>query len=237
MGDIAVLEPTWIPPRRAERRRMGRSDADRIEDLVARAATGDEAAWQSLWAELEPRLSRIVAQPRFLGRLGQREDDRRNIIVDVMARLRERSFERLRMYLAARASNPQLQFMTWLRVVTKRAGIDYMRRHPDYVDRRRQAGASSPGAWIDAGTLPSQSRLGGDRPPVTNRGTAAELLRYAADAIPDVQLRALELWVHGAGYDDIAMAIGLAAPADAERAVRAAIERLRRRFRAVGSEP
>jgi DNA-directed RNA polymerase specialized sigma24 family protein len=207
-----------------------------MEELVAAAATGDQVAWQALWAELEPRLSRIVAQPRFLGRLGQREDDRRNIVVDVMARLRERDFERLSMYLAARESNPQLQFMTWLRVVAKRAGIDYMRRHPDYVDRRRQANASAPGAWIDPGTLPSHSRLGGDRPPITYVGTAAELLRYAADAIPDAQRRALELWVSGAGYDDIADAVGFPDAGHAERAVRAAIERLRRRFRPAGSE-
>src|SRR6187397_2628924 len=114
-------------------------DEDEIESLVAAAATADEAAWQQLWASIEPPLLRIVAQPRFLGRLGQREDDRRNIVVDVMARLRGNDFDRLRLYLGSRKDNPQLKFMTWLRVVAKRVGIDYMRGHPDYIDRRRQA--------------------------------------------------------------------------------------------------
>src|SRR5688572_33015223 len=119
-------------------------DDEEIERLV-RSAAHDTAAWQALWAAIEAPLSRIIAQPRFLGRLGQREDDRRNIVVDVMARLRSNDFDRLRLYLGARKDNPQLKFMTWLRVVAKRVGIDYMRGHPDYIDRRRQADASRPG--------------------------------------------------------------------------------------------
>ena len=114
-------------------------DDETIEQLVVGAAAEDESAWQQLWAAIEPPLTRIIAQPRFLGRLGQREDDRRSIIVDVMARLRSNGFDRLRLYLGARATNPQLRFMTWLRVVAKRVGIDYMRGHPDYIDRRRAA--------------------------------------------------------------------------------------------------
>ena len=202
-----------------------------LEALVGRAAGGDELAWQRLWADVGPRLERIAAQPRFLGRLGQREDDRNNIVVEVMARLRARQFERLRLYLAARGDNPRLRFMTWLRVVAKRVGIDYLRGHPDYIDRRREAGASAPGRWVEAGTLPPPSRGAGERPPVTNRGTALELLRYAAGAIPETQRRALELWVQSEPYDEIASRLGLGSPAEAEKTVRAAIERLRRKFR------
>jgi DNA-directed RNA polymerase specialized sigma24 family protein len=206
------------------------SEAEAIEALVVRAAAGDEPAWQELWALVEPRLTRVVAQPRFLGRLGQREDDRRNIVVDVMARLRSNDFDRLRLYLGARKENPALKFMTWLRVVAKRVGIDYMRGHPDYVDRRRQADASRPGNWIDPATLPPASRIGAGKPGMTNRGTALELLRYAAE-IPEAQRKALEMWVQSESYEDIARAIGAATPAEAERTVRAAIERLRRKFR------
>jgi DNA-directed RNA polymerase specialized sigma24 family protein len=205
-------------------------DGEELEGLVARAADGDELAWQRLWSTVEPRLERVVAQPRFLGRLGQREDDRRNIVVDVMARLRAGSFERLRLYLGARKDNPRLTFMGWLRVVAKRVGIDYMRAHPDYVDRRREADASRPGEWIEAGTLPPASRIGGERPGMTARGTAHELLAYAAE-LPEAQRRALELWVQSESFADIARAVGLASAADAERVVRAVLERLRRKFR------
>jgi DNA-directed RNA polymerase specialized sigma24 family protein len=206
-------------------------DEDELETLVVAAAGRDEAAWQKLWAVIEPPLSRIIAQPRFLGRLGQREDDRRNIVVAVMGRLRADHFGRLQMYLDARRANPRLRFLSWLRVVAKRVGIDYLRSHPDYV-RRHDQDASRPGAWVDAGTLPPASQIFGERPPVTNRGTARELLQFAAGAIPDEQRRALELWAQSESFEDIAKALGFATAQEAERTVRAAIERLRRRFRA-----
>ncbi len=206
-------------------------DDETIERLVVAAAAGDETAWQNLWAAVEPPLSRIIAQPRFLGRLGQREDDRRNIVVAVMARLKADRFARLRLYLDAKATNPRLRFIGWLRVVAKRVGIDYLRSHPDYV-RRHDAGASRPGRWVDAEELPPASQIFGGRPPVTDMGTAKELLAYAAGVIPDQQRRALELWAQSESFDDIAKALGLANASAAERVVRAVIERLRRRFRA-----
>lgn len=204
-------------------------DADLVE-LVGRAAAGDEPAWQRLWAGVEPWLLKVVARPSFLGRLGQREDDRRGVVVEVMARLRARDFERLRRYLDARAENPQLAFLAWLRVVAKRVGIDYMRAHPDYVDRRREADASRPGRWIDVAPLPSPSRIGEERPGMTARGTAHQLMAYAAE-LPAPQQEALTRWVAGEPFADIARALDLRAPADAERVVRAVLERLRRRFR------
>jgi DNA-directed RNA polymerase specialized sigma24 family protein len=203
---------------------------DEIERLVVQAASADEPSWHALWAAIEAPLSRIIAQPRFLGRLGQREDDRRNIVVAVMARIRADSFGRLRQYLDARSQNPRLRFLSWLRVVAKRVGIDYMRAHPDYV-RRHDANASRPGVWVDAGTLPPASQIVGERPPVTNRGTAQELLAYAAGVIPDEQRRALELWAQSESFEDIARELGLASAREAERTVRAVLERLRRKFR------
>ena len=203
---------------------------EELERLVVAAAAEDVAAWQELWAAIEPALSRIIAQPRFMGRLGQREDDRRNIVVAVMARLRADGFHRLRLYLEARAHNPRLRFLSWLRVVAKRVGIDYLRAHPDYV-RRHDANRSRPGAWVAPETLPPASQIVGKRPPVTNRGTANELLKYAAGTIPEDHRRALELWAQSEGFDEIARTLGFATSKDAERAVRAALERLRRHFR------
>jgi DNA-directed RNA polymerase specialized sigma24 family protein len=214
-----------------------RMDDDELELWVERAVLGDELAWQRLWTAVEPRLAQLLARPHFLGRLATLEDDRRNVVVEVMARLRANGFHRLRLYLDARRGSPTLRFMAWLRVVAKRVGIDYMRGHPDYVDRRRQADASSPGRWIQVGTMPPDSVLGGDRPPVTSRSTAGELLRYADGAMPPAQKHALELWVACEPYEDIARAVGLATAAEAERSVRAAIERLRRRFRDGDKKP
>jgi len=208
-----------------------------IEALVAQAALGETAAWRELWEHVEPWLEKVVANPRFLGRLGQRDDDRSNIIVEVMARLYADHFHRLKLYIDTRRTSPNLKFKSWLRVVAKRVGIDYLRGHQNYVDRRRDPNrGSAPGEWIEPGTLPSQSKMPGERPPMTNRGTALELLRYAAGAVPEPQLSALELWTEGASYDEIARQLELGEGADgAERLVRAAIERLRRRFRSEGA--
>lgn len=200
-----------------------------IDDVVEAAAAGDEAAWQALWRAVEPDLRRLVAQPSFLGRISRREDDQRDIVVDVMARLRAGDFYRLKHYLAARRDNPSLQFLTWLRVVAKRVGVDYIRAHPDYIDQRHKG---ETGAWIAPVSLPPPSRLPGARPPVTTRGTAQVLMRAAAEGAPPEQLRALERWIQGDSFDDISDELSLRSPAEAARLVRAAVERLRRRFRA-----
>ena len=208
-------------------------DEAELEVLVARAADGHTASWRTLWEEVEPWLERVVANPRFLGRIGQRDDDRRNIIIEVMARLHAEGFHRLKLYVETRRTSPQLKFKTWLRVVVKRVGIDYLRGHENYRDRRRDPNrGSAPGQWVEPGTLPSASQLPGERPPMTNRGTALELLRYAAGAVPEPQLSALERWTEGASFDDIARELEIdGGAATAEKLVRAAIERLRRRFR------
>jgi hypothetical protein len=186
---------------------------DELEELVTAAATEDEHAWQALWARIEPALSRILAQPHFLGRLAHREDDRASIAVAVMARLRDRRFHRLRMYLDAKRANPRLRFTSWLRVVAKRVGIDYLRANHDPVADTLHTGDAN------------------ERPPMTNRGTARELLRHAASVVPPDQLRALEMWTRSDSFADIATTLGMADAAAAERAVRAALERLRRAFR------
>lgn len=202
-----------------------------LEAVVARAAGGEEGAWQSLWCAVEPLLSRLIARPGFLARLGTQEDDRRNVIVLVMARLREDEFRRLRLYVASRRTNPRLTFASWLRVVAKRVGIDYLRRHPDYLARRRGDGGAV-GAWVEPEPLPPSSQLG-RRPPATDVGTARELARHA-EALPSAQQQALSWWLGGADYAAIARDLGLSDELGAERLVRAALERLRRRVREVG---
>ncbi|MFT3695932.1 MAG: hypothetical protein QM831_22540 [Kofleriaceae bacterium] len=211
----------------------GTMDDVGMEALVVRAAVGDASAWRELWVYVEPWLEKLVGNPRFLGRVGQRDDDRSNILLEVMARLHADGFDRLKLYVETRRTNPNIKFKTWLRVVAKRVGIDYLRGHGSYIDRRRDPNrGSSPGEWIEPGTLPSPSQLGGERPPMTNRGTVLELLRYAAGAVPEPGLSALELWTEGASHEEIGRQLELpGGAAEAERIVRAAIERLRRKFR------
>jgi hypothetical protein len=106
-----------------------------------------------------------------------------------------------------------------------------MRAHPDYVDRRRSATAEeSPGTWVTSEEL--KRGLGGKRPPMTDRVAARQILRYAEGILTPPQRQALEMWADGLGVEDIAAALSLAGGAEeAEGMIRAAVARLRRRFR------
>ena len=199
-----------------------------IEELVAEALSGDEPAWQRLWQQVEPMLRAMVRRPQVLGRLSRSEDDCRNIVVEVMARLRARQFARLAQYVEARRQHPTLPFLGWLAVVARRVAIDYMRRHDTYVDRRHEKDASRPGAWREIEALPSDSQLPGARPPVTGRGTAHELYAYAGAELPLDQRAALAAWLEGSTFDEIS---ARGQPRDGKKLVRAALGALRRQFR------
>jgi DNA-directed RNA polymerase specialized sigma24 family protein len=202
-------------------------DADLVE-LVRATLGGDEGAWQRLWQEVQPMLYAIVRRPQVLGCLAQNKDDCGNVVVEVMGRLRAHRFARLTQYAAALQQNPSLPFRAWLAVVAKRVAIDYMRAHEAYVDRRHDKGASSPGAWRQIRTLPSDSQLPGGRPPITSRGTAHELYAAARAELPVDQQTALAAWLEGSTFDEIA---ARDKPRVAEKLVRAALRSLRRRFR------
>ena len=199
-----------------------------IQRLVTDTLAGDERAWQRLWQHVEPTLYATLRRPQVLGRLSQSEDDCRNIVVEVMSRLRANRFARLGQYVEARRNNPAVPFLGWLVVVAKRVAIDYMRGHETYVDRRHERDASSPGAWREIRTLPSDSQLPGARPAMTGRGTAHELYAFASTDLPIDQRLALAAWLEGATFEDIAAG---GDPREAEKMVRAALVRLRRRFR------
>lgn len=209
---------------------------DEIEALVVDAVDGDERAWGTLWQAIEPRLLGLVRKPSFSGPLSGRDDDCRNIVLGVMARLRDDDFRRLRGYIGAKQAKPSMRLIPWLIVMTKRVCIDYLRSTDQYIDRRRQRDASSPGRWIDNDPLPPASRAHGERPPFTVRGTAREILSYCGHALGHEQRAALELWTEGASADDIASALSLPDAASASRLVRAAVARLRRHYRAAEPE-
>jgi len=203
-----------------------------LEELVTAVAGGQAQAWGQLWERVEPRLFGLVRSPRVSGRLSQDLDECRNIVVEVMARLSDDDYRRLRMYLDARAERPTLTFMPWLIVVAKRVAIDYLRGHGEYIDRRRSRNTgSAPGRWVERKTMPSDSRIGGLRPQLTNHGVAMGMMRYAYSELPADQLTALERWIVGSSYGDIAEEMSLGGEKEAEKLVRAALQRLRRHFR------
>src|SRR5262249_11576718 len=136
-----------------------------FEPLVVAASRGDETSWHELWRRLEPRLGAVLRNPSVLGRLSAFEDAVKDVLVAVMAKLRDGGFRRLHVYLDARRANPDLLFVAWVTVMAKRAAIDRIRADPNYIDLRRNAERS--GAWVDTFALPDESRMPGFRPPLT----------------------------------------------------------------------
>ena len=207
---------------------------EELEHLVARVCDGDEAAWQTLWQQLDPRLDALVKRRRLLGPLSQRDDDRRGVVLLVMARLRQDAFRRLKLYRRERREKPELRLLPWLSVVTKRVAIDYMRAQEGYVPTGPRQGGKRPAELVEPGTLPPGSRGPGTRPQITKELTAREMLAWAKGNLPEDQCRALGLRLEkDASAEDIASALGLATSEEAERLVRAAHARLRREFRSV----
>jgi len=104
-----------------------------VDELIQEVVDGDGQAWQALWRAVEPTIWALTGWGRVTGPIAQREDDRRNILLEVMGRLRADDFSRLRRYLAStkHRATPS-SFKTWLATVTV---IDLTSK--DYRTRRK----------------------------------------------------------------------------------------------------
>ncbi len=193
------------------------------------ASAGDEGAWHELWRRMQPRLAAVLRRANILGRLGQSEDSVNDVLLAVMAKLRDDGFRRLHVYLDARRATPTLTFMRWVIVVTKRAAIDRLRADPEYLDLRKSGGRG--GKWVETRELVSDGNLAAARLPMTNRVAARQILHHAGATLPPDQRRAVEMWSEEASSEEIARALGLKSAEDADRLVRAGVGRLRRHFR------
>jgi hypothetical protein len=114
--------------------------------LRAVAERGDEA-WQPLLAKLDPELA-VMARRQPIGRLRDREDTPREIVLRTIARLHAKQYAAIKK-LVTLEPKPELQ--AWLRVLVKRSAIDYMRASPEY----ERATEKREHRWISLATLSS----------------------------------------------------------------------------------
>lgn len=209
------------------------SDLAALAAYVPRVVGGDAAAWKELVARLEPHLIPLLRRSRTLGPLRDSIDDCRAVMISVLERLRKENYRGLRLFQPWADANPGKDFGDWIRIVTANLARDHV--------SARLGGAAGSGdedvrlnkRMLNtlASLLPADDdyRLA-FRPSMTNVQLARELLEYAARALERTQLGALRRWMAGASFDEIAGELGLPAPRDADKLVRAALARLRRHF-------
>jgi len=207
------------------------ADLAALAAYVPRVVGGDAAAWKELVGRLEPHLIPLLRRSRALGPLRHSIDDCRAVMVSVLERLSKESYRGLRLFQPWADANPGKDFGDWIRIVTANIARDH-------VSARLGGAAGSDDVPLNkrmlntlASLLPADDdyRLA-FRPSMTNVQLARELLEYAARSLERTQLGALRRWMDGASFDEIAGELGLAAPRDADKLVRAALARLRRHF-------
>jgi DNA-directed RNA polymerase specialized sigma24 family protein len=199
---------------------------------VPRVVGGDEAAWQELVVQLEPHLMALLRRSRTLGPMRQNVDDCRAVMISVLERLKKDDYRGLRLFQPWVAANPEKDFGDWIRIVTVNVARDHVSSR---LGAAKRADDEPPRNKRMLNTLASLLPADDDhrlafRPLMTNHQLARELMEYAAQTLDRVQLRALQLWIEGASFEELAAKLDLPRPQDANRLVRAALARLRRHF-------
>jgi DNA-directed RNA polymerase specialized sigma24 family protein len=193
---------------------------------VERVVSGDEQARDSLWIAIEPTLKAISGKWSIVGRLSERDDERTNIELKIMDALLGRDCRRLRLFLDAHDAGRAGTFRTWLVAVARNLAIDYVRGHPEYSS----VGDRGPGRWVQHDPLPVDDQMPVSATDPAARIAASRMLEYARTELSADQIAALLHWLQGADDDEIAAELAVT-PKKGHQLVRAALERLRRRFR------
>lgn len=198
-----------------------------LEPLVQRTLDLDPDAWQALWLLLDPRIEAIAGRWRVTGRLSSSLDDRRNIVVRVMDRLRAHGFERLRLLHDTLHEGEEAGW-AWISVVTRRDAFNYVRGHAEHLGPPEgNAGAR----WAVLVPLPDGVE---DHLPESLRVISAiegrEILTYAEQHLRSQQLDTLRLWLGGYETEEIVARLGVADGRAAGNLLYRAIENLRYHF-------
>jgi hypothetical protein len=197
-----------------------------LAPLVARSLDGDMRAWQELVTLIFPGIEEVAWRYRNVRRLPTSEDERRNIAVAVIERLRARELDGLERLRAACALGEDSGW-PWICRVTQRKALDHVRDHAENL------GADETGAprFAKQVALPDEVE---DLLPVSVRAhrhiDARTVLGYAERNLSPKQLAALHLHLLGDSEADIAAALHLPAAHAAHALWHGAVARLRYRF-------
>jgi hypothetical protein len=200
----------------------------RLEELVERTVEGDDAAWRELWLAMEPTLWAITSCFRLTSQLSRSDDERHNIVVQIMGQLRADDFRRLRLFRAS--GEVTRSFRAWLGVVAARSAISYVRGHAEYLgpDDAGNDGDDGRHRWVELVPMTAEpAELTVDP---LRKLEGQSLLTRARAQLRREQHEALVLWLHGSDRREIVRALRLDDDDEAERLVRSAIKRIRDRL-------
>jgi DNA-directed RNA polymerase specialized sigma24 family protein len=144
---------------------------DPLWPLFRAVASHGADAWPALAAELDPVVA-AMGRNQPIGRLRDRDDTPREIVARVLARLHKRDFEAIHKLCAL---SPEPELRAWLRVLVKRAAIDYMRESPEY----ERGNAKRDDRWVSLATLSSRTHA----TPDTLAEKRVEVLAYVRDVV------------------------------------------------------
>jgi DNA-directed RNA polymerase specialized sigma24 family protein len=179
-------------------------DEDAIELLARRTLAGEPRAWRELWLAVDPAIEEMVGRWRLTGRLSEREDERRDIVVGVMERLAANDFERLRPFHEALVRRDG-SGRAWLCVVARHAALNHTRRHAENLapgERERR--------WAEIVPLPDDLDEPLPEPVQAVSAIDAHRIRACAEReLPAEAVEALGLWLLGYEHDETAVRLGL----------------------------
>ena len=193
--------------------------------------SGEAAAWHELWRRVEPVVWAVSGKWQVSVRLQEPRRPTRNRVARDGA-LREGDFRGCAYSLHRRTASSDSAFRAWLATVAIRVAIDHVRAHPEHVDPRGRRGDERWAQLVPLDTAP-ELRDEGD---LNGRTTALRLLEHARKELSVEQLTALHLWLEGVAHAAIAKRLKLEDERAAVRVVRAALKRLRDRYREARSD-
>lgn len=202
-------------------------DEELCERLVVRAVSGDAAANHALVEHLWPVWVEMVRGSRSLGEGSCTEDDLHDIVAKLVEKFSRADGRALKLFAPWSARNPGKTFADWMRIVTKNAVRDFVRKK--LGPRPQSPGEASRKRLLNEfASSPLLEELG-VRPPLTAAQTARELLEFASARLSAADLRILAAWLEGSSFDEIADNERLSSD-ETRKVVRAAIATLRRHF-------
>jgi hypothetical protein len=198
-------------------------DGELLRQVIRRDAT----AWMELFTRFGPVVERTIRATRAMGSYRRSDDDVRNVMASVFERLRRDDFRALRTFDAWHARNPEKGFTDWLTIVTVNVARNYVAGKLGSPDVNGTSVKQLVNTYAEA--FVEDDRLV-QLPHMTNKETAQRILEFARAHLTSDQLCALEGWLEGKDFTELATQFGWPDARDADRLVRAALAKLRRHF-------